>query len=530
MQINSPYQAFAQKAGERPFAPFLHIPAHADSAAIEIAYGDMLGRVDRLRARYKTSGVRSGERVGLLLENTEHFFAHFLALNSLGISVVPINPDYRSGELNYLLEHAEAVFAVALEKYHDELRRAAGSLPIYDETLAALPENRPIPANFEPLPGTECVVLYTSGTTGKPKGCLLNNAYFIGIGQQYLELGGVCQVEPWQERLITPLPMFHVNALACSMMAMIMSGGCVVQLDRFHPRTWWSDVAKSGATIAHYLGVMPAILLSLPPQDDETNHRIKFAFGANCDPRHQLAFEKRFSIPLVEAWGMTETAGAGSIASCHEPRNPGTRCIGRPQSQLDVCLLDESGAQVKGEGQGELLVRAIGPDPMKGFFSGYLKDPVTTQRAWEGGWFHTGDIVRRGPDGQYCFVDRLKNVIRRAGENIAALEVEAVILDVPGVLQVAVIAYPDPVRDEEVFACVRVDADIEQDLAMAQAIQRYCLQQLAYYKAPGYVAFVDTLPTTSSNKVQKARLSDLVVGPLADGKSFDLRAYKKRGT
>jgi acyl-coenzyme A synthetase/AMP-(fatty) acid ligase len=301
-----------------------------------------------------------------------------------------------------------------------------------------------------------------------------------------------------------------MNALAVSTTAMILSAGCLIQLDRFHPRTWWRDVADSGATIVHYLGVMPAILLSLP---EDQKHRVRFGYGANANPRDHAAFEERFGFPLIEAWAMTETGGGALIAASREPRHVGTRCIGSPPAGLEISILETQ----------ELLVRHAGPDARRGFFSGYLKDDAATAHAWRDGWFHTGDAVRRGPDGALHFVDRLKNIIRRAGENIAALEVEAALAGHPAIGQVAVIAVPDAVRDEEVMACV---VPLQKHLASretALSIQDWCLERLAYFKAPGHVAFVESLPTTATNKVQKAKLADFA---FAD--CFDLRERKKR--
>jgi len=213
---------------------------------------------------------------------------------------------------------------------------------------------------------------------------------------------------------------------------------------------------------------------------------------------------------------MTETGGGALVAASREPRHVGTRCVGLPKDDLEVRLEEDSG---------ELLVRQKGPDPRKGFFSGYYKDPAATEEAWRDGWFHTGDAMRRGPDGQLHFVDRRKNIIRRSGENIAALEVEATLAGHPAIRQVAVIAAPDPIRDEEVMACVVLAQKELLNRETAISIQDWCLERLAYFKAPGYVAFLDELPVTSTNKVQKAKLADFAVNP---SNSFDLRDRKKR--
>jgi len=482
--VTTVFSAFERTAAAHGGKPFLEFPSHH----ARFSYAEARGRIGDIAARYRSRGYGRGQRVALQLENRPEFPLHFLALNSLGASVVPLNPDYRAAELEYVLAHSEASAHITAHNLEDP------------------------PTPGKAVGASECALLYTSGTTGKPKGCLLSDFYFLNVGQRYLDEGGLCAVRHGEERLITPLPFFHMNALAVSTTAMILSAGCVIQLDRFHPKTWWRDVVDSGATIVHYLGVMPAILMNLP--DTPKDHRVRFGYGANANPKDHAAFEARFGFPLIEAWAMTETGGGALVAASREPRHVGTRCIGTPPHGLEISISESQ----------ELLVRQRGPDPRRGFFSGYLKDEKATFEAWRDGWFHTGDSVRRGPDGALHFVDRLKNIIRRAGENIAALEVEAALAGHPAVAQVAVIAVPDPVRDEEVMACV-VLKDNSRTRETAISIQDWCLERLSYFKAPGHVAFLDTLPTTATNKVQKAKLADFAV-KAAD--SFDLRERKKR--
>jgi acyl-CoA synthetase (AMP-forming)/AMP-acid ligase II len=485
--VTTVFAAFERTARAHGAKPFLHVLPEG----IEYSYAEALKSIAHVSARYRSAGYGPGHRVALRLPNCPEFLLHFFALNSIGAAVVPVNPDYRAAELDYVLAHSEAAALIT----RDELEHP-------------------------PPPGprgnaTECALLYTSGTTGKPKGCLLDNFYFLSVGRRYLELGGLCALREGEERLITPLPLFHMNALAVSTTAMILTAGCVVQLDRFHPKTWWRDVAASRASIVHYLGVMPAMLLSQEPSALDRSHRVRFGFGANANPRDHAAFEARFGFPLAESWAMTETGGGAMISASREPRHVGTRCFGFPPKEVETQITKE----------GELLVRQTGTDPRRGFFSGYLKDAAATEEAWRGGWFHTGDAVRRGDDGQLHFVDRIKNIVRRAGENIAALEVEAALADHPAVAQVAVIAAPDPVRDEEVFACIVLKERGAAGLELARSIQDHCLARLAYFKAPGYVAFIDALPTTSTNKVQKAKLADFAFDP---DKRFDLRGGKRR--
>jgi acyl-CoA synthetase (AMP-forming)/AMP-acid ligase II len=488
-KVTTVFSAFEQTARAHGAKPFLQVLPEK----LQLSYAAALDRVMDIAARYRARGYGAGHRVALRLENRPEFLLHFLALNSIGASVVPINPDYRAAELEYVLGHCEASLVLTGEMLD-------GDFPV------------------APKPGhaSECALLYTSGTTGKPKGCLLSDFYFLNLGRRYVAEGGLCALREGEERLITPLPLFHMNALAVSTTAMILSAGCIVQLDRFHPKTWWRDVAESGATIVHYLGVMPAVLLKMASGPHDRAHGVRFGYGANANPRDHAAFEERFGFPLIEAWAMTETGGGALIAASREPRHVGTRCIGRPPPGLEILIE---------EGTSELLVRQAGPDPRRGFFCGYLKDPEATAAAWREGWFHTGDVVRRGPDGALHFIDRRKNIIRRAGENIAALEVEAALAGHPAVGQVAVIAAPDAVRDEEVMACVVLNKNNAVSRETAISIQNWCLERLAYFKAPGYVAFLERLPVTSTNKVQKAKLADFALNPTD---CFDVRERKRR--
>jgi acyl-CoA synthetase (AMP-forming)/AMP-acid ligase II len=328
--------------------------------------------------------------------------------------------------------------------------------------------------------------------------------------------------------MLTPLPLFHMNAMATSTMAMVMSGGCLTVLDRFHPKTWWDSVRASRATIVHYLGVMPPMLMQAAESAADRQHAVRFGFGAGVDRRLHAPFEARFGFPLIEAWAMTETGGGVVIAASQEPRHVGTNCFGRATSECDVRVVADGGADAAPGEPGELLVRRSGIDPRSGFFQHYLKDAAATHEAWEGGWFHTGDIVTRDAEGNFRFVDRRKNVIRRSGENISAVEVESVLLQHPKVLAAAVAATPDAVRGDEVFACIVPRERPADAAALAADIATFCLTRLAYYKAPGFVAFVDALPLTSTQKIQRGAMKDVVAALVGVPATIDTRALKKR--
>ena len=533
------FDAFARAAarhGDKPFLAVLPETAQAYGLdAGETSYRDALGKIAALTDAYRAKGYGNGHRVGILMENRPGFFLHWFALNALGVSLVPINPDMRAAELEYLIGHSEIVAAVVIPSRQGDVAAATKAIgrgiPVVgpDDIPAAI--DVPVPRKSAPDRDSECALLYTSGTTGRPKGCVLPNEYFLYAGHWYAHVGGLIALQDGTERMLTPLPVFHMNAMAYSAIAMVTTGGCLIVLDRFHPKSWWASVRDSRATIVHYLGVMPPMLMGAPESADDKRHAVRFGFGAGVDKALHDPFEARFGFPLVEAWAMTETGAGAVVVASSEPRHTGTSCFGRPGGELEARIVADGGAEADVDQPGELLVRHAGTAPRYGFFREYLKDPTATAEAWDGGWFHTGDVVRRGPDGAFHFVDRKKNVIRRSGENISAVEVESVLMQHPAVRQVAVAPAPDTIRGDEVFACVVSEGalpDAASRNRIAADIVAWCLSRLAYYKAPGYVAFVSAVPLTSTQKIQRGVLKELVAETIGSDVCVDTRALKKR--
>lgn len=506
----------------------------------DVSYADAQARITALRAAYAAAGYGHGHRVGLLLDNRPAFFMHWFALNGLGVSVVPIHADLRAAELEYLVGHSEIALAVALAPRHAGLRAAAvaAGRPLQLMADGDLPPAAPFsaPQAAAPVGGlSECALLYTSGTTGRPKGCMLPNRYYLHAGRWYAGVGGLATLRPGLERMLTPLPLVHMNAMAYSAMAMVLTGGCLIVLDRFHPSTWWASVRESRATVVHYLGVMPSLLMKAPPLPQDGQHRVRFGFGAGVDKALQAPFERRFGLPLLEAWAMTET-GAGAVVMAHdEPRAVGSSCFGREGADVQVRLVADDGSAPGVDEPGELWVRhavdaAANTGPRHGFFAGYLKDEAATQQAWADGWFHTGDIVCRDAQGLLHFIDRRKNVIRRSGENISAVEVESVLNQHPAVKAAAVAATPDALRGDEVLACVVTHEPVAAAarVELAHSIVQHALAQLAYFKAPGYVVFVDALPLTASQKISRGELKMLAPALPGQPHCIDTRTLKKR--
>src|SRR5712691_4637163 len=537
MTAQTVFEAFVATAEVAPDNVFLCAPPAAGRAyhpdGVELTYGRTRAAVSTLHEVYAAAGYGHGHRVALLLENRPEFFFHYLALNALGVGIVPVNPDYRHDEMAYQMEHSEADLAVVIAARAGDLeavaRERAKPLPVVsaESMPSSLPKPGPPPRRDRPGLDTETSLLYTSGTTGRPKGCVLTNLYYLNAGAWYGALGGHVRLEWGRERILNPLPLFHMNSQAVSATAAILTGNCLAQPERFSPSRWWKDVVASRATIIHYLGVMPPLLLNQPETAEERRHTVKFGLGAGVEPELHAAFERRFGFPLIEVWGMTET---GRIyADSHEPRQVRTRAFGRPHGGLDARVVDDKDQDVASGVESELLGRwGGGEGPRHGFFSGYLKNAEATEEAWRGGWFHTGDVVRQMSDGMLVFVDRKKNIIRRSGENIAAAEVEACLQAHEMVAQVAVLAAPDEVREEEVMACVVPVAGATADRALAEQLQDWSLKRLAYFKAPGWMLFVDRLPTTGTQKVQKTRIFPIGEDPRRRPTVLDLRERKKR--
>lgn len=500
-------------------------------AGATFTWRETLERANALRDIYDEAGYGLGHRVAILFDQRPEFLFHYFALNSLGVSVVPINPDYRHDEIEYLLSHSEASLAISIESRLAQVHEAARTcenvvavLPLED-----FPQSVPAPraprVDGQPDADTEAGLLYTSGTTGRPKGCIMTNEYFHMFGMCYVTRGGVMAIGEGVERLYNPLPLHHANCLSISVSAMLLTGNCLVFPDRFHASAWWRDVTECGITAVQFQGIIPNILLKLPFDAREKQHTIRFALCAGCEPEHHVQFEERYGIPLVEMWSMSE---AGRLITDHvEPRAVDSRAFGRPTPGIEAIIVDETGREVPVGTPGQLLIRHSEAEPRKGFFSGYLKNEAATDEAWKNGWFHTGDVVMRDETNRIFFVDRHKHIIRRAGENISPAEVEACLVQHPQVHQAAVIAVTDEVREEEVMACIVPTPDVTDPAQLAKDLLAYCMERLAYFKAPGWYLFLDELPTTSSQKLHKISLFKEGDPRLRPG-AIDLRALKKK--
>ena len=530
-------ETFFRAANTYADKSFLAVPANParayDPAGKEITYAEAARTVRELMQAYSTAGYGVGHRIALLIENRPEHMLHKLAMNALGVCCVPLNPDHRPREMAYVLDHAKVDLVVVLTALQAQLRlgmqqaeHAKPQVVLFENFTAGLPTADRKATSSTPDGSTAASVLYTSGTTGRPKGCVLSHGYELAAGAWYSTRGGLSTFGLACERIYNPLPLFHVNASIFSFYCAMLWGNCQVQTDRFQPSRWWTEVYESRATVVHYLGVVVPMLLGQAPHPHERDHTVRFAIGAGVEPQRHKAFEERFGFPLIEIWGMTEMVRA--IIDNQLPRETGTRAFGRATPGVEVRVVDDNDIDMPAGQEGEMIVRHSAATPRKHFFSGYLDDEPATEAAWRGGWFHTGDIVTRDATGLLRFIDRRKNIIRRSGENIAAAEVEALLQAHPLVDSVAVLAVKDEVREEEVLACVVLKVKAVDAAATAKVLFDHCNTHLAYYKAPGWLYLTDSIPTTATQKIQKHQIFEAGLDPRTLPGMMDLRARKKR--
>ena len=438
-----------------------------------LTYADVAERSRRLASALSARGVAAGDRVGVMLGNTPEMPLTWLALMRLGAAMVPLNPRYRRDDVAHLLTDAAVRFVVARPEHH-ELLTAYASVVGPDELALHGAEDLPTPVL---TPGTVVNVQYTSGTTGRPKGCLLDHAYWTTLG------GSMLTEHPHlisDDVLLTAQPFHYVDP-QWNVVASLMAGAHLVVLDGFHPSTFWSKVREHRVTYFYCLASMPVLLLKMPADPADRDHRVRAVQCSAIPPALHAALEERWGVPWTEAFGMTETGADIRVGAEEHDELVGSGSLGRPAAHREA-RIDEAG---------QLWLR--GP----GMMQGYLGHPSPFD---EDGWFPTGDLARTDDAGRLYLAGRLKDMIRRSGENVAAVEVEEVLLAHPAVHLAAVIGVPDEVRGEEVAAYVVAPE------ASAEELSAWCTERLAGFKVPSIWRFRDELPLTASLRVEKAAL------------------------
>lgn len=458
------------------------------------------------------AGITAGDRVAILSPNRPEVMRLLLGCGWLGAISVPVNVAVKTRQLRFYLENSGARLLVADSGLLSELKPGAlAGLPV--ECVWAL-DDVPIPdlgvpvmpfaAEADPIlarptrPGDAFAILYTSGTTGAPKGVICPHAQFYWWGvytSRFLEIGR-------DDVLATTLPLFHTNAINCFFQA-LLTGARQIVLPKFSASGFWRGMAESGATVGYLLGAMVPILLAQPPSEVERQHRMRVALGPGVPAAMHEVLAARTAVRLVDGFGSTETNFViGGTAAERVPGRMGRLAVG-----MHAVVAGEDDSPVADGEPGELLLRS---DEPFAFATGYFGLPDKTAEAWRNLWFHTGDRVIRHPDGTFSFLDRLKDVIRRRGENISSFEVEQVIAALPEVETVAVYPVPSDLAEDEVMAALvpRPGARVS-----AKAVLDHCERELPRHAVPRYLVFLDDLPRTENGKVRKFVLREIGVTP-----------------
>ncbi len=477
----------------------------------QISYREFDEHANRAANVWHDLGVRRGDRVAFMVDNKPEFLYAWFGLAKLGATLVAVNTGFKERETHYILEHSQAKFVLVDDVYADVIAPSVDKLPGL-EAVYAMQRGSKFPHFGELMDGAATLApdsaevspddvvsfIYTSGTTGNPKAVMQTQRNFVLTGQAYphwmrMDKG---------DRIYACLPLFHINSQAYSMMGAIGARGAIVLARRFSVNKFWEDIRRHKVAVFNFIGAMTLILSKKEPADDDLDHCVKVAYGVPALPGElRETLERRYGMTVISGFGMSETT-FGLLEPYDERRRAGAMGFPRQHpdptvARTEAAVVDEGGNPLGDNAVGELVLR--GPAHMLGYFN----DPEKTAEALRDGWLHTGDMARRDSDGQYYFVDRKKDIVRRRGENVSSLEVENVINDHPSVLECAVIGVPSDLTDEDLMVFIVARDGAELDFA---EIGDWAAERLARFKVPRYYRRIDALPKTSTQKVAKHQL------------------------
>ena len=467
---------------------------------------EFLGLCERF-AGYLKSRVRPGDRIGVALGNrAEYFIALFAIIANRGI-VVSINPQAKEHDAGHVLADSAPVMLVVEPDNRDLFARMAKGVPSVRELICL---DGPEPRGL--LPGgphgprldfahADCrrdditTVFYTSGTTGPPKGCMVDHEWWLRIVDVDMRMNPV-----GRERGFCSVPFFYADP-AIYVMMKLQIGGALVPMRRFSVSRYWDVINRFDVTKVHAIASIPVLLVKAPPHPLERQHKVHHATCVAVPANLHRQLVDRFGFPWLDNYGATESGMMCRVPWHMRDEMVGSASLGAPNPEVEVRVADDEGRDVPGGQSGEALIRA------PGMFRGYFNRPAATAEALRDGWYHTGDLVRQDERGFVYFLGRKKDIVRRSGENIAAAEVEAVLRLLPKVKDSAVIPVPDEIRGEEVKAYVLlVDGVTPADLP-PEEIVRHCEERLAAFKVPRYIEYrTGDFARTPSMKVQKQDL------------------------
>jgi len=474
-----------------------------------MTYGELDERATRLANALAAHGVGHGERVAIFMENGLDYLVAYHGVGRAGAIFVPIVTQSKLPEVEYFVGHSEPVVLIAdVERWAliaDAVASGAPDFASLREIWLAGDEPPRTGVRFNdilssaattsvpnrPLPEQAVAFMYTSGSTGRPKAVI--HSHYTAIAQAE----AVCNRMGYSadDRLMTVFPLFHGNALVWSALAAVWCGAQVIIHRRFSASGFWTSAQRHGATEVNLLLGAINMLLAQPHQDDDADNPIRLVLANVTEPIH-AAFTERFNVDVVSTWALAE----GPLGTMTAPGH-GYRAgeIGWPMgSDNEVRVVDENDAPVADGLPGELVQRN------RAMMLGYYKNEAETERVLRGGWVHSGDLGYRDEHGLFYFVGRVKNIVRRAGENVSSEEVEECLQNHPAVEEAAVIAVPDDMRGEEVKAYLVL---CPGNTLSAEAAVAWCAERLADFKIPRYVEFFDELPRTGPLKIDRPALA-----------------------
>jgi crotonobetaine/carnitine-CoA ligase len=470
-------------------------------------YREFYQQVERVASAFHGLGIAHGDKVTVHLPNSPEFLFCWFGLATLGALMVPSNVANAGDEMVYVINYSDSKILVTQPDYLPMFRKILPECPTVSHVVLARTEQAEegtvllseamarataAPPRAKLASEDEMEMLFTSGTTSRPKGVLLTHANALRSGER---VSKHIAMRP-DDIFLTGLPAFHVNAQSISIMSTLTVGGTLVLLETYSASKFWKQVRQHGATC---LSLVPALLRTIatqPVDPDERNHRLRAVFFAiNVPDREKEEFEERFGVELINGYGLSETMTIVTMAPAYgEKRWPS---IGLPTFDRQVKIVDDEGRELAPGQVGEIVVHGV---PGRTLMKGYYKDPEATAQAVRDGWLHTGDNGYMDELGYVYFFDRKKDVIKRAAENVSASEVERVLLEHPGILEAAVIGVPDPIRDEAVKAFLVMK---EGAVLTPEAVIAYCATRLAKFKVPSFVEIRPSLPKTSIGKIEK---------------------------
>ncbi|MGV9563769.1 long-chain-fatty-acid--CoA ligase [Streptomyces sp. NPDC003480] len=480
-------------AGRQPERPALRLDTQTTT------YAELDERSARVAALLRAEGVRPGDRVALMLPNVPEFVVLYYGVLRAGAIVVPMNPLLKAREIGYQLRDSGAAVLFEWHQAPGEGAQGAaaagtGRIVVEPSSFAGLlSAHEPLTAVTETAGDDVAVLLYTSGTTGRPKGAALTHA---GLRHNTEVNTDHVQRMTAQDVVVGCLPLFHIFGQICAMSVAVHSGASLTLIPRFHPATVLEAIVRDGATVFDGVPTMYAALLQHPAEVDVPTLRMCISGGASLPVEVLHGFERRFGCAVLEGFGMSETSPVVTFNHLDRPRKAGS--IGTPIKDVEVRLLDDRGGDVGPGEVGELAVR--GPNLMKG----YWNLPEATAAAIPDGWLRSGDLARQDEDGYLYVVDRKKDMIIRGGYNVYPREIEEVLHEHPAVALAAVVGVPHERLGEEVAAAVVLRKGAQ---ATTEELRQFVKDRVAAYKYPRAVWFVDALPTGPTGKILKREIS-----------------------